>query len=146
MANKVYPRFILRRLTGVSTEDLSSAGVNVKAVAVDLAAYTYSDNHEFLSDIPGGARIATSANLTGKTVTQSGDDVLVDADDIDITFGASQPSVEAVVYYIDTGAAGTSRLIKFMDTSSGLPYTPPTGGGTVELRVAAGGYMNWGNP
>lgn len=147
MANKAYPIFIQRRLTGVSTEDLSSAGVNVKAVLVDTSAYTYAGTHEFLSDIAVGARIATSGNLANKTVTVIGnDDVRFDCDDFTITVGASQPSCEALVYYIDTGSAATSRLIKYVDTTSGLPYTPPSGGGTVQIQVSASGILEVQNP
>lgn len=146
MANKIYPQFILARLRGQSTEDLASAGVNVKFVAIDTGAYTYSDAHEFLSDIPSGARIATSANLTGKTVVRSGDDVNIDCDDFDVTIGAGQPSIEAGAYYIDTGTPATSRLMKFQDTGGGFPFTPSSGGETREIRVASGGFMQWGNP
>ncbi len=146
MANKIYPEFILARLRGTNTDDLAAGGVNVKCVLVDLAQYTYSDAHDFLDDVAVGARIATSGNLANKTVARSGDDVNCDADDFDITIGASQPSIEALIYYIDTGSAATSRLIKFQDTGGGLPFTPNSAGETREIRVATGGFMQWGNP
>ncbi|CPS24116.1 Bacteriophage protein [Mycobacteroides abscessus] len=45
---------------------------------------------------------------------------------------ASWPAVtglsgEAVVIFKDTGTAGTSRLIYYLDTASGLPVTPNGG-------------------
>ena len=113
---------------------------NVKALLVDTGAYTYSAAHEFLSDIPSGARVAASANLSSKTLTVVANDVTFDCADYTITVGVSQPSCEALVYYVDTGVVGTSRLLVFDDTfSSGMPYTPPAGGGDVAITVHASG-------
>jgi hypothetical protein len=124
--------------------DLLSA--NVKAVFVDSATYTYSDAHEFLSDIPSGARIATSGNLAGKTVaTVTTDDARFDCDDFSVTFASAQPTCEALVYYVDTGTASTSYLVKYMDTSASLPLTPPPGGGVVNVTVSANGVFELRN-
>jgi len=96
---------------------------NIKAVLVDTGAYTVSlGSNQNLSDIAGGARIATSANLSSKTVTGGV------ADAADVTFTAvSGATVEAVVLYKDTGTASTSRLIAYIDTGTGLPITPNGG-------------------
>lgn len=96
---------------------------NIKCVLVDQGAYTVDlVNHQFLSDIPGGARIATSGNLASKTTNSPVGGV---ADAADVTFTAvSGVSIEYLVIYQDTGAAGTSRLILFLDTVTGLPATP----------------------
>lgn len=142
MANKIYPKALERSMkTGL---DLLSA--NVKAVFVDAASYTYSDAHEFLSDIAVGARIATSGNLAGKTVaTVTTDDARFDCDDFSVTFASAQPTCEALVYYVDTGTASTSYLIKYMDTSASLPLTPPPGGGVVNVTVSANGVFELRN-
>ncbi|BAH33232.1 MULTISPECIES: hypothetical protein [Rhodococcus] len=96
---------------------------NIKAVLVDTSTYTPNlATHANLSDIPTPARVATSGNLTGKTVTNG----VFDADDL--TFAAlGGASVEAIVLYKDTGTASTSRLIHYMDTGTGLPFTPNGG-------------------
>lgn len=100
---------------------------DIKVVLVDTGAYTVSiDTHEFLSDIAGGARIATSGNLASKTST------LGVADAADVTFTAvSGTTVEAAVIYKDTAVAGTSPLIAYIDTATGLAVTPNGGDITI---------------
>ena len=95
----------------------------IKAVLIDAADYTVNlAAHQFLSDIPLAARVATSAPLTGKTVANGV------ADAYDLIFPAvSGDSAEALVIYQDTGAAGTSRLIAYIDTATGLPVIPNGG-------------------
>lgn len=142
MANKIYPKAFERMMKG----GLDLLNQNVKAVLVDTASYTYSDSHEFLSDISAPARIATSGNMAGKTVaTVTTDDARFDCDDFTITVGASQPTCEALVYYVDTGVAGTSYLLKFIDSTTGLVYTPPAGGGSVQVQVSANGVFELRN-
>jgi len=128
------------------TSGMALLADNVKAVFVDTALYTYSNADEFLTASPAGARIATSANLLGKTVTTvNTDDVRFDCSDYTVTFPASQPTVEALVYYADKGSDATSFLIKYMDTSASLPLTPPPGGGVVNVVVADDGVFELRN-
>ncbi len=95
----------------------------IKAVLIDAADYTVNlAAHQFLSDIPPAARVATSAALTGKTVANGV------ADAADLTFPmVSGDHVEALVISQDTGTEGTSRLIAYIDTATGLPVTPNGG-------------------
>lgn len=131
MPNVIYPKFKEQALQG--GVNLSSG--NIKAVLVDLADYTYSAAHEFLSDVAAIGRVATSANLASKTFTNG-------------TFGSANPSFsavtgdqsEALILFIDTGTAGTSRLIAFYDTGvTGLPVTP--NGGDINVTVNASGWF-----
>jgi hypothetical protein len=93
---------------------------NLKVVLVDTAAYTVNlTTDEFLSNIAGGARIATSANLAGKSTTLG----VFDATDVTFT-AVSGASCEAYVIYKDTGVEATSPLIAYFDTATGLPITP----------------------
>lgn len=100
---------------------------SIKAVLVDAGAYTVNlSTHQFLSDIAGGARIATSAALAGKSSTAG----VADANDSVFTAVTGVQS-EAVVLYKDTGTAGTSALICYIDSATGLPVTPNGGDITV---------------
>ena len=131
MANAIYPKF---------KEQALQAGVNlssgdIKAVLVDLADYTYSTAHEFLSDVALAGRVATSPNLASKTLTNG----LFDAADVSFTAVTGDQS-EALILYIDTGTAGTSRLIAFFDTGvTGLPVTP--NGGDINVTWNASGIF-----
>jgi len=90
--------------------------------------------HEFLSDLSG--RVGTDQTLTTKTFT----DGQFDSDNPSWT-SVTGATVEAVVLYIDTGVAGTSHLVAYIDTGqTGLPVTP--NGGDINLTVdAANGWF-----
>jgi len=103
--------------------------VNVKAILVDAGAYSADlAAHDFLDDIPVGARIATSANLASKTSTNG----VFDA--ADVTFSTvTGNSIEAIVLYNDSPATeGTKHLIAYIDNATGLPVTPNGGDITVQ--------------
>lgn len=116
MANALYGKGRQKFLDA----DIDWSADNIKCVLVDAADYTVSiDTHEFLSDVAGGARVATSGNLASKTST------LGVADAADVTFTAvTGDQSEALVIYKDTGSAATSALIAYIDTATGLPVTP----------------------
>lgn len=120
MTTAVYDKFRQAALEGTGVQVLTA---NIKAVLVDNGAYTVNlATHEFLSDIPGGARISTSGNLTSKTSTAG----VFDAADVTFT-SVTGASIEDIVLYEDTGVAGTSRLICYIDSATGLPVTPSGG-------------------
>lgn len=100
----------------------------IKVILIDAGQYTVDlATHEFLSDIPAGARVATSAGLSGKSVAAG----VFDAGDISFA-SVSGPTVEALVLYVDTGVAGTSRLISYttnFTVNGGAPPFIPNGGG-----------------
>lgn len=132
MANALYPKFKEAALQGQANLDSGS----VKVLLVDLQDYTYSGSHQFLSDIPVGARVATSNTLTGKTFTNG----TFNSDD-PVFATASGDQSEALVLIIDTGSASTSRLIAFYDTGVvGLPVTP--NGGDINVVVNPSGWFS----
>jgi hypothetical protein len=129
MANTIYPKCKEALWKGLI--DLSTA--TVKAVLIDLADYAYNAAHEFLSDVPSAARVATSPALTTKTFTNG----VFDADDTSFATVTGDQS-EAVIFFVDTGSAATSRLICFDDTGiTGAPVTP--NGGNINLAMNASG-------
>ena len=116
MANAIYDKYKERAMGA----GLDLTALDVKVVLVDLADYTFSQAHEFLSDVPAAARVATSANLSGKSVTNG----VFDAADTVFTAATGDQS-EALILYQDTAVAGTSRLITFLDTGIvNIPITP----------------------
>lgn len=127
MANALYGKTRQKFLTG----GLNWLSGNTKVVLVDTGVYTPNmATDEFLSDIPVGARVATSGNLVNKTAVLGA----ADADDIVIT-AVSGATAEALVLYVDSGVDATSVLVGFWDTASGLVLTP--NGGDVVIQ--------WGN-
>lgn len=121
MASAIYPAFKDLLLNDGLSGDIT--GLNIKCALIDTGTYTYSASHDFRDDLTGV--VATSGNLTGITVSNG----TLDASDVTIT-GVSGATVEAVVFYIDTGVAETSPLISFID---GLTLTPD--GGNVDVTI-----------
>lgn len=95
----------------------------IKAALVMSASYTFSAAHAFVSDLGAGRAATTDQTLGSKTVAAG----VFDA--ADVSFPAvTGTSVNAIVLYKDTGVAGTSPLIAYIDTASaGLPVVPNGG-------------------
>jgi hypothetical protein len=95
----------------------------IKVVLVDLADYTPNfTTDEFLSDVPVAARVATSPALASKTNVGG----VMDAADVTFTLVTGDQS-EALLIFVDTGVASTSRLISYFDVVTGLPVLPNGG-------------------
>lgn len=101
---------------------------DIRCVLVDTADYTVNiDVDEFLSDVPVGARVATSGAFTSPTVTLG----VADAADIVLSSVTGDVS-EAIVIYVHTGSDATARLIAYIDSATGLPVTPNGGDITIQ--------------
>lgn len=122
VGNSLYPKWKAALLQATSNSALTGT---VKIALIDTGAYTYSDAHEFYSDLSGvvGPNQASQPTIGSKTYTNGV------FDGADVTFTAvTGNSVEALVIYVDTGTASTSRLVAYIDTSvTGLPVTPNGG-------------------
>ena len=118
MANALYANGRNEFLIG--SIDWVNDSINV--VLVDTADYNVDlSNHTSLADIPVAARIAT-ASLESKTAVGGV------ADGGDVTFSTvTGDEAEALIIYKNTGVEGTSTLIAYIDTASGLPVLPNTG-------------------
>lgn len=132
MANALYPKFKEALLKG----DVDLETSDVKAMLVDGADYTYSATHEFLSDVPSGAREEISSALGSKSFTNG----VFDSADPSWPSSAGDP-VEVVILLVgDTSSPSTCRLAAYYDTGvTGLPLT--LNGGNVSGTVNASGWF-----
>jgi hypothetical protein len=78
--------------------------------------------------------IGTPQTLTSPTVTAG----VFDAADVTFTAVTAGSTCEGVVIYKDTGVAGTSPLIAYIDTITGFPLA--TNGGDITVQWDAGTY------
>lgn len=131
MANAIYPKYKEALMKGNANVDLD--GGTVKAALVDTGTYTYAEVHEFLSSLSG---VVGTAQTIGNTTVGVVAAAVFDGDNVTYT-GVTGDSAEALVIYIDTGVAGTSRLVAYLDTDvTGLPVTPNSGDIAVTWNAA----------
>lgn len=101
---------------------------DIRLVLVDHGIDTPLPNtDQTLTDIAAGARVKISDGAGGLFSSKTTPSGIADAADITLT-AVSGNSVESIVIYADTG---TSRLIAFIDTATGLPFTPNSGDVTI---------------
>lgn len=133
MANALYPKWKEALTEHAANSDIMSG--DVKVALIDTNDYTYSASHEFLDDVPAGAIVATSGNLTNKTNANG----VFDADDVTLS-NVSGDESEALIIYVDSGNPATSRLVAYIDTGvTGLPVTP--NGGNIIITWNASGIF-----
>jgi hypothetical protein len=139
MANAIYPKAKEKFINPGTLGTTSGTAIDltddtIKIALVDTGTYTYSATHEFYTSISSSV-VGTPQTLASKTVT----DGVFDA--ADVTFASvSGNSVEALVVYKDTGTAGTSSLVAYIDVAaSGLPVTP--NGGNIIVQFNASGIF-----
>ena len=130
MANKLFPKGRQGFLGGDIAFDTDS----IVLVALDNT-YVYDAAHDFLNDVGVGARIATSAALTTKTIV----DGVADADDVTFVAVPLGDTITQLVLYQSTGVEATSRLIAHFDTKGdGTPISVVTNGGDVVVTWSNG--------
>jgi hypothetical protein len=116
MANNIYPKYKQACQGGGVNTDLDAG--TVKIALLNLSVYTYSDTHEFFSDLSGV--VGTPALLANTTVVNG----VLDGDDVQWNF-LTGPTVGAIAIFIDTSVPTTSRLYCYIDTGiGGFPFTP----------------------
>jgi hypothetical protein len=131
MANAIYPLYKQALLDGDANIDLND--LTVKVALVDTGAYSYSAAHQFLTSLTGV--VGTAQTIAATTVANG----VFDGEDVTYT-AVTGNSAEALVIYIDTGVAATSRLVAFIDTGvTGLPVTP--NGGDITITWNASGIF-----
>lgn len=131
MANAVYPKYKEALLDGAANIDVNDG--TVKVALIDTGTYTYNSAHDFYDDVTGV--VGTPQTIANTTVTNG----LFDGDNVTFT-AVSGSSVEALIIYIDTGSAATSRLVAYIDTGvTGLPVTP--NGGDITITWSGSGIF-----
>ena len=122
MANALYDK----GRNAFATGDIDWVNDPITVFLIDTNDYTVDlATHEFLTSVPGDARVASSA-LAAKTAVAG----VVDANDAIFSSVSGDPS-EALILVKATGSDATSNLIAYYDTATGLPVTPNGGDITV---------------
>lgn len=129
MADAIYPKYKQALLDGDTNID-----INDGTVKVALSTAAYNSAHDFYDDV-SASTVGTPQTIANTTVT----DGLFDGDNVTYTAVAGGSTVTALIIYIDTGSAATSRLVAFIDTVSGFPLS--TNGGDVTVAWNASGIF-----
>ena len=129
MANSLYIK---------GKEKMLAAGINfatdtIKAALVKSTYVVDLANDEFYSTLSTYV-LDTDVALTSKGITGGA----FDADDVVWSAVAAGDTAKAVVLYKDTGTAGTSPLLAYIDTITGFPLA--TNGGDVSVKWDNGVY------
>ena len=95
------------------------------------STYTPDMTDRYLSDL-GAVDNGRSASLASKTVA----DGIADAADTSLT-ATSAVACNALVIFQHTGSDATARVIAYIDTATGLPFTPGAGG-TINITWDSG--------
>ncbi len=92
---------------------------DIRAVLIDEADYTFSQAHEFLDDVPSGARVGTPVALASKTISDAGV-----FDSATVTLSAvTGDRTEGALIFVHTGADATATLISYFSNSE-VEVTP----------------------
>lgn len=119
-------------------EKILSGGINFMTdtikVALVKSAYGVSlGAHEFLSDL-GADTLSSHQTLAGKSITNG----IFDASDPTWPTVAAGDTASCVVIFKDTGVAGTSPLLAYIDQITGFPLS--TNGGNITPEWDNGSY------
>ena len=130
MANSLYARGKQRMLEKL----ISFKDDDIQALLVS-ADYTPDLNaHEFLSDVQAYALGGGAKPLTSKTTTLG----VFDAADVTWLQVAGGATAKAVVLFKNTGAAGTSPLLGYINTITGFPVA--TNGSDITVQWDNGAF------
>ncbi len=129
MANFMYDK----ALEAFAQAEINLLTDNIKCILVDATVYIASSaSDQYFAIVPSLAVIATSPNLSGKSVTAGCFSAA------GITFSTvTGPTCQAMAIYKDTGDPATSPLICYLDTNyTNLPVIP--NGGNVDVSWPSG--------
>lgn len=114
MANFLYKK----AKQSILNAEVNFTSNNLKLLIIDKTYYTPDENtDQYVSDIPANAIKKRSNNIQNVTNSLG----VIDANDISIA-DYNGGFFDAIVMYVDAGSDSTSKLIFFIDSSSGLPF------------------------
>jgi len=111
---------------GKTADQFLSAGLNlltadVRAMLLKAGQYTFDVAHEFLSSVPGAARLTAGVALSGKAVTGGN----FSASPVTWTAVTDGEQAGQVLFYVHTGVDATARLVC---CNSSPTFPKPTNG------------------
>jgi len=128
MANALFPKGKQNLLEA----DIDFAASNMKFMLVK-STYTYDGTDEFVDDTtPGTNDNGRTANLGSKTTTNG----VADCADTSLT-ATDADACNAIILFYDTGSDATALLLAYIDTATGLPFTP-SASATINVIVDSG--------
>jgi len=129
MANALYAKGREKILSGAV--NFLADTIKVALIKADYAQNLVSD--EFFTSIAASV-LNTPQTLTGKSVTAG----VFDAADTVFPVVTAGDTSEGLVIYKDTGVAGTSPLLVYIDNLTGFPFT--TNGSTLTIEWDNGAF------
>lgn len=126
MSNRLYGKARQKFLGTNNVNNIDWLADEIRAMLVDITQYTVViDSDEFLSDIPSIAQVTP---VSGCPILGIKTSTLGIANASGATFGAvSGATCGALILFKNTGVQGTSPLIAYIDTATGLPVAPNGG-------------------
>lgn len=122
MANKIYPKYkqaLLSAAASVSLNAADGSGDGVFVALVETGVYTYSDAHEFYSEVTGV--VGTPVEINNKTLLNG----VFDGDNVVFPSLVGNDVGALVIFRRNAGVASTWRLVAYIDTGvTGFPFTP----------------------
>lgn len=117
MADKLYPK----GAEGLEDGSIDLDTDDIRCMLVKTGG-TYNAAHDFLDDLSTSYDNGRTVALTGKSCTLG----VVDANDTSLAATAAVVSVALVIYKYNA-ADSAARLIAWLDSLTGLPFTPAAG-------------------
>lgn len=130
MANSLYARGKQRILE----KQISFKDDDIQALLVSADYTPDLSTHEFLSDVQAYALGGGAKPLADKTTTLG----VFDASDVTWSRVAGGATAKAVILFKNTGEAGTSPLLGYIDTITGFPVA--TNGSDITVQWDNGAF------
>lgn len=131
MANALYAKGKEKLLSSTSSISLDTDTIKVALVKNDYAQNLTTD--EWYTAISASV-VGTPITLSSKSIVNG----VFDAADVTWSAVASGSTFEGVVIYKDTGVAGTSPLLAYIDNITGFPLA--SNGGDITVQWDNGAY------